>query len=436
MISILDNYKTDPIVIEVSMSDSLQNNNIVSGSDHVPQKTAGQRLLAVLIILVLLGVGIAAAMFIIKTKPQAQRRKPVGRMQTLVSVIKVEPASTRVQIKGFGTVIPAKTVNIQTRVSGTVTTMHAEFIPGGLVKKGETLVRLDDTDYRLVLKQKENILAQRKADLRLEEGNQEVARKEWELVTSFTEMADASARDIVLRQPQLAKAQANISSAVTGVEKAQIDLDRTVIKAPFDGVVSEKNIDIGSQVSPQSSMGSLVDIESFWAEVSVPTDKLQWFTLPDGHRQGPAVTVSSNNTTYEGRVIKLLPALEQNGLMARLLVEIKDPFRLNNKKTPLLLGSFVQVSIQGKNITDVYKIPRPALQDKSKVFIVTDNNALHIQPVSVLWADIDFVFIDKGLDRDSRIVISNIPSPIEGMSLKIDRLKKNISAKEPSNEIN
>jgi RND family efflux transporter MFP subunit len=418
------------------MSDSLQNNNIVSGSDQLPKKTAGQRLLAILIILVLLGVGIAAAMFIVKTKPQAKRRKPVGKMQTLVSVIKVAPESTRVQVKGYGTVIPSKTVNIQARVSGTVTTLHPEFIPGGLVGKGDTLVRLDDTDYRLVLKQKQNILAQRQADLRLEEGNQEVARKEWELVTNFTDMADTATRDIVLREPQLAKAKANISSAATDVEKAQIDLDRTVIKAPFDGIVSSKNIDIGSQVSPQSSIGTLIDIDSFWAEVSVSTDKLQWFILPEGPRKGPEVTVSTNDTTYEGQVIKLLPELEQNGLMARLLVEIKDPYGRNNKKPPLLLGSFVQVAIQGKNITDVYKIPRLALKDRNKVFIATENNTLHIQPVSVLWTDTDFVFIDKGLERNTRIVVTNIPTPIEGMDLKIDEVVKNHFPEEQSNEIN
>lgn len=399
--------------------DSCQNDELITGVDHIPRKTTAQRFLALFIILVLLGAGIGAAVLIIKTKPQAKRSSPAGKMQTLVEVIKATPDSFPVLIRGYGTVVPARSVTIQARVSGTVQEMHPQFIPGGIVKKGQTLVRLDDIDYRLALRQKENFLTQQKADMRLEEGNRQVARKEWELVSQFTDTMDDAARDIVLREPQLAKAEANIKSAATELEKTRVDLDRTVIKAPFDAIVADRNIDIGSQVSPQSNLGTLVGSESFWAEIAVSTDKLQWFTLPDGAGSGAEVSLSSGNTAYRGRIIKLLPELEKNGLLARLLVEIKDPYGLHSDKNPLLLNSFVKAEIEGKTIADIYKIPRLAVKDKTMIFTVSEKNTLHIQPVKVLWYDTESAYISEGLEPGAGIIVTSIAAPIEDMELKV-----------------
>jgi len=110
--------------------------------------------------------------------------------------------------------------------------------------------------------------------------------------------------------------------------------------------------------------------------------------------------------------------------MARILIEIDDPMGLKRKKTPLLLADFVRTEIRGKRIENVIRIPRSSLRENNQVFIATADETFHIQPVSVLWKDSDFVFVDKGLAAGNQIIISNISSPIEGMALKIDKKQK------------
>lgn len=398
-------------------------NNAIPKDTPAPIRSWKQRLLALGMILILLLVGVAISQYLLKTSPKAER-KPPAKMQTLVNTMDVAPVSKNVTIKALGRVVAAQEINIQARVSGQVVYLHPDFVPGGIIRKGETLVRIDDTDYKLILKQKQNGLALKKADMRIEEGSQTVARKEWELINQLSDDIDQSSEDLALRKPQLAKAYADLQVVETALEKAEIDLERTVIKAPFNGIVRVKNVDLGSEISNQSSIGILTGTDIFWADISLPVEKLKWLELPGKDRQGSSVRVWSGPVVHEGRIISLQSELDKDGLMARILIEIDDPMGLKKEKTPLLLADFVRAEIKGKKIENVIRIPRFSLRENNQVFIATADETLHIQPVSVLWKDSDFVFIDKGLAAGNQIIISNISSPIEGMFLKIDEKQK------------
>lgn len=394
-------------------------NNAISKDTVTPVRSWKQRLLALGMILILLLVGVAISQYLLKTSPKAER-KPPAKMKTLVNTMNVAPTSRNVTVKALGRVIAAQEINIQARVSGQVVYLHPDFVPGGIIRKGETLVRIDETDYKLILKQKQNGLALKKADLRIEQGSQTVARKEWELINELSDDIDQSSEDLALRKPHLTKAYADLQVAETEVEKAEIDLERTVIKAPFNGIVRLKNIDLGSEISNQSSIGVLTGTDIFWADISLPVEKLKWLDLPGKNRQGSPVRVWSGSVAHEGKIISLQSELDKDGLMAKILIEINDPMGLKEEKTPLLLADFVRAEIEGKRIENVIQIPRSSLRENNHVFIATADNSLHIQPVSVLWKDSDFVFTDKGLADGEQIITSNISSPIEGMALKID----------------
>ena len=393
----------------------MQNNNKVPEDTPKPCKPWWQRLAAAAIIVVLLVSGLLVYRYLLRTKPMA-KRKPPAKMQTLVTTMAVTPLTTNVWINALGRIVPAQQITLQARVSGKVIALHPDFIPGGIVKKGELLVKLDDTDYRLALKNKRNELARTKADLRIEEGLQTVAEQEWQLIKGQSDDIDKSTIDLALRKPQLEKVQTDIDSAATEVERAEVDLARTEIKAPFNVIVREKNIDLGSQVSSQSLIATLVGIDVFWAEISIPADKLDWIVLPSGGKSGSAITVYGNEgVSYQAEIVNLLPDIDPDGLMVRLLVAVSDPMGIRNDREPLLLGSFVRAEIQGKEIENVIRIPRSSLHDTDTVLTVTDNKTLHLQPVSVIWKNSDLVFIDSGLKAGDRVVVSNVPAPIEGM---------------------
>ena len=387
-------------------------------NEPIPVKSPRQKRLAIAVIILLLLAGVVISWLVIKTGPRATRKSP-KKMTATVRVITVEPLNHNVVVTGLGRLIPALEINLQARVSGEVIYLHPDFVPGGLVNKDEVLVRLDDIDYRLKLRQKQNALAQRQADLRMEEGSQTVARQEWELINQVSDDIDPSSEDLALRKPQLAKARANLKFARAELEKAEIDLERTVIKAPFTGVIRQKNVDLGSQVSSQSSIGILTGTDVFWADIPLAVEKLDWIKLPDREHKGAAAKIYYKNNFRQGRIIKLRAELEQGGLMARILIEVDDPLGLKKGKGKFLLGSFVRVEIEGRRLENVFEIPRNALREHERLLLAAPDNTLHIQHVQVVWQDSTKVYVKEGLKSGDRVIVSNVPSPIEGMLLKI-----------------
>ncbi|MEA3332131.1 MAG: HlyD family efflux transporter periplasmic adaptor subunit, partial [Pseudomonadota bacterium] len=245
-------------------------------------------------------------------------------------------------------------------------------------------------------------------------------RQEWELITSLTEDIDISSRDLALRKPHLAKAEAVIKSARTDLEKARVDLDRTVIRAPFNLIVRQENIDLGSEVSTSTNLATLAATDIFWAEISLPTEKLAWFDLPDAKKEGSPVSLQGRRKQpYAGKIISLAPDLDNDGLMARLLIEIADPLGLQNGRHPLLLGSFVEAQIEGSKLDNVYVLPRSALCENDIVLLVDKQSALQLQPVTVVWKGVENVFVSDGLTPQAKVVISRVAAPIKGMPLKI-----------------
>ena len=144
------------------MSDNIQNNYKYPADLPIPKRPWWQRLIAVGIILTVLIGGMAIARYLINSTPKAKRKPPI-KMQTLVKTTTLAPVSTRVKIKALGIVSPAREVNLQSQVSGRTTYLHPALEPGGIIKKDEVVVRIEDIDYRLNLQHKRNILAQAQA---------------------------------------------------------------------------------------------------------------------------------------------------------------------------------------------------------------------------------------------------------------------------------
>ena len=395
------------------------NNQNLAGDTKLPRRSLWQRLLALGLIILLLVIGIIVSRLIIKTRPQV-KRKASKKMETLVRVIEVSPRMVRVQVKAQGQIVAAREITLQARVSGQVVYLHPDFIPGGIIGKAEILLKLDDTDYQLNLRQQEDALALAKADLRIEEGSQTVARQEWELITSLTQDVDMSSRDLALRKPQLAKAEVLIKSARTALERARVDLNRTVIRAPFNLIVRAENIDLGSEVSTTTNLATLAATDIFWAEISLPVEKLAWFDLPEGKKRGSPVLIRvRQKEPYVGSILSLAPDLDKDGLMARLLIAITDPLGLQNGRLPLLLGGFVQAEIEGQSLSNVYRIPRSALHENDIVMLVDEESKLQLQPVTVVWKGLESVFVSQGLSPRAKVVISSVAAPISGMLLKV-----------------
>jgi len=385
-----------------------------------PPRSRLKRLLlpaAILIGAVLVGF------LLMRTGPKATRTPPPYSAK-LVDVETVRLEDRALTIEVMGTVLPAREIALTPRVNGEIVEVSPEFVPGGFPRAGEALVRIDPTDYQLLIQQRESALAQAESAYRLEMGQQSIASRELEMLS---ETVAAEDRDLVLRKPQLQSAEATVASARAALQDARLDLARTRVKAPFNAVISERFADIGGQVSTATRLATLVGTDTFWVEASVPVDQLRWIDIPRMATEKGAKTSIYSKSAWgatafrSGAVIRLRPELEQQGRMARLLIAVSDPLAIqpeNADKPRMILSTYVRVEIEGTTLQKVATIPRSALRDDDHVYLMDGEGGLEIRPVEIIFRSADQVFA-RGIRAGEKLVITDLSAPVEGMPLRI-----------------
>lgn len=373
--------------------------------------------------LLVVGAGLALAMNYVNNPPKATRQ-PSPRLPRLVEVMPVRFTDERVVVHAMGTVMSAREVSLQPRVSGQIVKVSDEFVPGGHFNEGDVLVVLDPSDFLLAVRQRESDLAQAKSALDLEFGQQAVAKREFEMLG---EAVKEDERALVLRQPQLARAQAALDTAQAALDLAKLNLERATVRAPFNAMVRERLVNLGMQVTPSTTLAKVTGTDAFWIEVAVPVDELQWIRVPRSNGQTGSVVRVFNEAAWgasvfrEGRVIRLMADLEKEGRMARLLVEVIDPEALlssQNGKPRLLLDDYVRVEIEGIELKSVASLERRLVRDGDTVWVMNGEKKLEIRPVQVAFRGRDRLYVRDSLRDGELIVTSDLASPVAGMPLR------------------
>ncbi|MCD4824201.1 MAG: efflux RND transporter periplasmic adaptor subunit [Phycisphaerae bacterium] len=401
-------------------------------------KTVARRLLGqggrLLLVLVILAVGGGISFYWMTHKPTAKRRQRKSRT-TLVEVSRVSPQSYKVVIKAMGTVIPARSIQLAPRVGGQVVDISPKFVPGGRFQANERILQVDPKDYQLAVQQRADDLAKAQCELKLEMGQQSVARRESELLGETIKEED---KELLLRQPQLAMNRAMVAAAAAALEQSQLDLKRTSIAAPFNAMIQSRSVDLGSQVNAGTAIASLVGTDEYWVKVSVPVDQLKWISIPGiGATRGSHVYIHYESSCgpdagLEGSVSRLMAELEPQGRMAQLLVAVKDPLLLKSaavQRFPLILNSYVRVEIQSRDVPQAIRVPRTALRDGSRVWVMRADNTLDIREVKIVWSGNECVYVTDGLRDGDMLITSNLTTPVQGMTLHMP--KKRRQAKKP-----
>lgn len=369
------------------------------------------------IALVFIGVAIFAALR--SSRPNAQS-KPITESPLVVNVHEAIAQDTAINIEAQGTATPAQEIELRAEVTGRLIWKSENLIPGGRVSKGAPLARLDGRDYEIALRQQEAALGRARLELQVESGRKKVAAREWAML----KRQKSGANTLALREPQYAAAQMGLEAAQSGLQKAQLNLDRTTIRAPFNGFVAHQKTDVGQFITPQLPFGSFVGSDKFWVTVKIPTHKLAWIDFPSAEQKGSLATVwqevGDQRVERQGRVLQLAGNLDPAGRLAQVLIEIDDPLGLNNKdgSLPMLLGSFVNIDIQGKTMSRAVQVPRRAVQEGSKVLVMNKENRLEIREVNIQWRSKESVYISQGITNGDRIIISRIHRPISGTLLE------------------
>ena len=393
-----------------------------------PQASMKMVIFQILSSLFVLGCAGVLAAYYLKTPPKAtpRARTPVV---PLVTVASIQPRDIHYSFEAMGTVVSAREIHLTPRVNGEITDLSPEMVPGGYVKKGDHLLSIDPTDYELTILQLQSDLAKASSDYRLEMGSQRIAMKEFEILGQ--EVSDTE-KELMLRKPQLSIAAAAVATAEARLKQAEIDLSRTAVTAPFNGVILEKSVDLGSYVSSTTPIAQLAGTDTFWVKVSLPVNRLQWLKIPESTSDaGSPVRIflhkDDENSNYrDGQVLRLAADLEEEGRMAVLYVSVEDPLSLtplNSDKPKLLLGSFVRVNFTGKELRNVYAIQRDHLHENDTLWLLTKDNTLEIKKVDIIARTKEHVYIAAS-DNPLSLITSQIPSPTAGTPLQLMEKKK------------
>ncbi len=381
-------------------------------------RSARKLLLPALIIV----VATAVVGYLMSTSSRAQRSKPV-RQARLVEVVEATPQSHTLTIEAWGSVLAARQVTLQSQVAGEVNHTSETFEPGAQVAAGELLLQIDPADYRLAIRQRSADLTKAKAELALEAGKGKVAEQEFALLNQASEPSQVQRR-LMLREPQRETARADVSSAEAALAAAELDLARTQIKAPFNALVMERQVNLGTRVTSGANLATLVDTDTFWVELAVPEASLRWLKMPAGGEAGAKVRlyqeqIWGKGRYREGRVIRLRGDLDEKGRMARLLVAVDDPLALADGELPaLLLGSFVRAEIVGSELRDVLSLDRGWLRDDNTLWVMDRENKLAIRRLSLLYSGVNEVYVRGGLEAGDRIITSELAVAVAGMPLR------------------
>jgi RND family efflux transporter MFP subunit len=393
----------------------------------------GKRLLNLLMSLLVIVFGLVVATYITHKAPKAQKRAPV-KVIPVVEVQVVQPEDHRIMVPAMGTVVPAREVVLRAQVSGKVLSLHPEFIEGGHIKENDEILQIDPVDYQLTVTLAEAKVKDAESGLELAEEEANAAKEEWRLLNE----GDASTNDkpppLVAKEPQLAAAQARLKADQAELKKAELDLKRTSVRAPFNGIVRTKSVEVGSLVTPQDPLAGLVGVDEYWIQISVPVDYLKWISVPKrkGKKGSQVRVLHQNGYERTGEVIELLGDLETEGRMARILAAVKDPLGLKDPgqtTRPLLIGEYVRVEIEGSPLSQVFRIPRVALRENDTIWVVGEDSTLQIRPVTTIWRDSQTVFLDQGLNPGDRVIVSDLAAPVEGMKIEMEGAKTPESAR-------
>lgn len=367
-----------------------------------------------------IAAALVSARLISANKPELRTRDSPPSL-AVVDATRLTPGTYPVIIRSQGTVQPTVANTLVPSVAGTVMSISDIFVAGGAFKRGDILVQIDPRDYEIALIQARANYAE--ADARLQEqiALAEQARLEWR---SLGRSGQPSS--LTLREPQVAAATANLDAALAQVKRADLDLERTRVIAPYDGIVSERLVDPGQFVARGAPVGSIHSIDTVDVRLPLSNRQLTYLRLPDTF-SGSDVTqtllpnvelrasIGATEHLWSGKLIRA-EGIDATTQQLKVIARIQNPYAQSDR--PLRVGQYVQALIQGEVLEGVFVIPRAALREEREVLVIDENDEIQRRSVAVAWSDDDVAAISNGLREGELLVVTPLSTVSDGTPVR------------------
>lgn len=411
---------------------------------------------ALIVLLLLLGAGVANYLVAHKPSPPTVQTQ---RVPLLVDSLEVQPQTVVEPIVGYGTARAERQTTVSAQVSGEVVHLADDLKAGRFFHKDELLVRIDDRDYRQQLAQAEAQLAANQAQLsqldvkeqtldqQIASVQAELASAEWELrrVKQLYENSVGIQKEYedtrrmlerVRREVQSLESEKKLLPASRSqlealsdarraeVELARLNIERCTIKAPFDGSIETRNVDLGERVQVGMAVLSFVDVELIEVPIEMPASLRS--RLETG-RTCRLRLESGPEVSWEGRVKRISPTANEQTRTFEAYVEVDN----TAAAAKLMPGCFVRATIDGPVLADVIVVPRAAIQ-QDQVYVFQDGLA-RARAIEVERHLLDRSAV-RGLKPGEIVITSNTTSLFDGAPVRIATPTVS-AAEEPANVV-
>jgi len=297
-------------------------------------------------------------------------------------------------------------------------------VSGCFLEADAPMLRIDPYDYEQAVVRAAAEIAAAKLRLAQEQAEADVARAEWE------ELGEGPPSDLTARVPHLENARAAVAAAEANLVRAEHDLERTEIKAPYAGRVREKAVDVGQFVSPGNQLGTIYAIDYAEVRLPLPDKDLAFLSnMPLVYRgqrrtQGPEVILRADfagrSHQWTGRLVRTEGEIDAASRMVHAVAQVRDPYGRSDdpNRPPLAVGMYVTAEILGDVAEQVAIIPRTALRGKDSVWVLDADNRLRIRTVEVLRLQGSDAIVGAGLTDGERVILSSLDVVTEGMSVE------------------
>jgi RND family efflux transporter MFP subunit len=376
-------------------------------------------LINIVLSLAILGGSAYAVWVIYRTEPTAQQIKSKRKSAAIVETLTVQRDTYSPQLAVLGTVQPVQDIVLSPQVRGQVIELSPSFVPGGMVRKGEMLLNIDPADFENAVSVRQSELEQVKANWEIEAGRRKLAKQELDLLG---DSIGGINRALVLREPQSASLNSQLSAANAAIERAKIDLKRTKLIAPFDAQVLRRSVNVGSQVGQGDDLGQLVGVDQYWVIAAIPVRNLRWVKFPSEGQPGSAVTLRNPDAwgpdaERQGRVERMIGALDQQTRLARVVVSVDDPLGQKSDVPPLILDTLIDVRIEGVALENIVRLDREFVHDRDTVWVMKDN-LLEIRETKIAFRDAEYAYIRDGLETGEEVVTTTLATVANGVQLR------------------
>ncbi|MEQ5807269.1 efflux RND transporter periplasmic adaptor subunit [Alteromonas sp. NFXS44] len=357
--------------------------------------------------IVILAAGFAGMTLIASAGDKEEEPEIVDTRPT-VTISELQAEDYAVTLNSYGEITPLESTMLAAQVSGEVTSWNPDFVPGGLVRRGEILFSIEKDAYEAALLQAEANLSSAQAQLIQEQAQANVAERE------AAGMSKSRVTDLYLRKPQLLSAQAAVKSAEAMLRIAKRDLDNCEVRAPYDALIVSREIGTGDYVTPGTVAATLNNVET--AEITFPVAGFDQSFLPVSVTSLDA-TVTVDKRTIPAKLHRDLGIVDQSTRMSHLVARIDDPYGVRSGKALIKFGSFANISFNGKTLENVFRIPQELVNNK-RIWLVSEDATLQSEIVEIVREQDDFYFVRGNFDG-LQLVTSPPEYPLNGMAVKV-----------------